>query len=306
MVWVWLGFALYCLGSGSRWIADQAVPPVLTGLLRVGVDQALLSGVWVGWCLVRRPAGMELLRKRWWQVGLLAGAVFVLPDAVIDGAGGSLDGLTEALVFTLAPVVVVFAVAQDSFEFGLRDDPRRLLVPALGGVFGAAFLIQFSTPATLVGKLWLAGLVGSVVVAGLAAVRLHTLLKGVPVVAAAALASGAMAMAGLVFSHANGAALASLSTDHRALVLEVLQTLWLDGPLLLIGLWLLRDLPPLAVVTRYPLVLLVTIVESYFLLHARANWLMTGGGLLMAGNAAWLLRASVARDKDDSGSTSLC
>jgi hypothetical protein len=245
---------------------------------------------------------MALLRKRWWQVVLLAAAVFIIPDAVIEGAGASVNGLSEALVFTLVPAVVVFAIAQQSFDFGMKSDPRQLLGPALAGVFGAAFLIPFSTPPTLEGKLWLAALVASVILAGLAAVRLHTLLQGIPVAAAAALTSGAMAVIGLGFSHANGPAFAALAADHRALLLETLQTLWLDAPLLLLSLWITRDLPPLTVVTRYPLVLLVTIIESYFLLHGAATLPMLAGGILMAGSAAWLLRASIFM-KDDSVST---
>ena len=296
VVWVWLGFALYCVASGSRWILDQAMAPPLPGLLRVGAHQVLLFGVWVGWCLVRRPVGMELLRKTWWRIALVAAVVFIVPDAVIEGAGGAVSGLSEALVFTLAPVVVVFALAQQSFEFGVQADPRRLLGPALAGVFGAAFLIQFATPPTAGGKLWLAGLVVSVFAAGLAAVRLHALLQGIPVAAAAALTSGAMAVIGLTCGHAGGAALAALLADRRALLLETLQTLWLDGPLLLLGLWVTRELSPLAVVTRYPLVLLVTIGESYVLLHGAASWPMVAGGLLMAGSAAWLLRAAVRAD----------
>ena len=301
-VWVWLGFALYCVALGSRWIVDQAVPPPLTGLASVGAHHVLLFGVWVGWCLVRRPGGIKLLRKTWWQVALLAATVFVVPNAIIEGAGGTVDGLSEALVFTLAPVGVVFAVAQQSFEFGMQSDPRRLLGPALAGVFGAALLIPFTMPPSVAGKLWLAALVASAVGAGLAAVRLHGLLQGVPVAAAAALTSGVIAGVGLGFSHRHGAALVALGADHRALLLETLQTLWLDAPLLLLSLWMTRDLPPLAVVTRYPLVLLVTIVESYFLMHGTGSLVMLAGGLLVAVSVVWLLRTAVAM-KDDSVSS---
>ena len=204
---VWVGFAAYCLLAGSRWLVDATVPPPLPGMLRVGVHFFVVVVV----CLVCWAVTREAIRWRvlgW--IGVLAGTIFLLPDAVTEAGSGSLSGLSAALSFTLVPVVVVFAVAQQSFEFGVGDDPRRLLGPALGGVFGAAVLIPFTAPVSVAGKLWLAGLIGSVVLAGLAAVRMHEVLRRVPLIGAAAVASGVMAVAGLALGHGDWSVLGAL------------------------------------------------------------------------------------------------
>ena len=223
-------------------------------------------------------------------MGVLAAAIWLAPDAVIGLAGGHVSGLTEALVFTLVPVVVVFAVAQQASGFGDDSEVRALVGPALAGVVGAALLIPFEAPASAAGKIWLAALVVSVVASGLAAVSLNRRLQGVDLVAVAALTSGLIVCAGAAAF--DRAAFAGLVADHRALLLEALLALGMDGPLLLLGLWLLREMLPVGAAARYPVVLLVTIVESYFLMHGSGGWIMAVGAVLMAGSAGWLLRAS--------------
>jgi hypothetical protein len=200
------------------------------------------------------------------------------------------SGLTEALVFTLVPVVVVMAAAQQSWEFGAQADPRGLLGPSLAGVCGAALLLPFTMPGSVAGKVWLGALVAAAAVAGLAAVRLHALLRGVPAIVAAALASGVMAGCEALLSRGSWGALRAL--DARGWLFEAGIAVGFEGPLLLLGVRLLRELPPVAFATRYLWILLVAVLESYVLMHPAANWIMGLGALLMAGSAAWLLRGA--------------
>ncbi len=292
---MWAGFAGYCVLAGSRWLVDAAVPPPVPGMLRVGVHEVVLAVILTAWLAARRRAvAWRILAG----IGVLAGVVLLLPDAVIEAGSGSVSGLTATLVFTLIPLVVVLVVAQQGAGFGPGDEARSLLGPALVGVFGAALLIPFAMPVSAAGRLWLAALVGSVVLAGLAAVRMHEALRGVPVVAAAAAASAVMAVVGLTLGHGDWGVLAALVADRRAMIFEGAVAVVVDGPLLLLGLWLLREMAPLGAVTRYPLVLLVTIGESYLLMHGRASWPMVVGAVMMAGSVAWLLRASVVQGRD--------
>ncbi len=299
----WIGFAALCLLSGSRWLLDEAIPPPLPPLLRASAHFGLISLALVAYWLARRGSGFPLMRSSL-LLTTFGAAVWIVPDAVISGAGGHVTGLTEALVFTLVPVVVVFAVAQQTEQFGVGDDPRGLLGPALGGVCGAALLFPFTTPTTVAGRLWLAGLVGSAVLAGLAAVWLHAAVRKVPVAAAAALVSAGIAGVSGVCSFRDGGLLRGLS--GREVLVELLVTAVFDGPLLLLGVWLLRELRPVAFGTRYLLILLVTVAESYTLMRPAASWPMALGALMMAGSSTWLLRASVMNQgaaRDDSGST---
>jgi hypothetical protein len=182
---------------------------------------------------------------------------------------------------------------------GSRGDSRGLLGPALAGVCGAVLLLPFTMPGSVAGRVWLGALVGAAVLTGVAAVQLHKLLRGIPLIAAAVIASGVIAGCDAVLARASWSALGTL--DARGWLVEGAIALGFEGPVLLLGIWLLRELRPVAFATRYLWILLAAVLESYVLMRPSANWIMGLGALLMAGSAVWLLRASPR--EDDSGST---
>ncbi|SNS75751.1 hypothetical protein SAMN05421770_102203 [Granulicella rosea] len=296
----WLGFAAFCLLTGSRWLLNpdgMALPvPVF---LRTATHDVLLCALLCGWIAMRRPV-VSWRTLPWGPIALCVAAIFVLPYAIIEAAGSSVTGFTETLVFTLVPVFVVFFVAQQDWEFGQRADPRRLLGPALAGVFGAALLIEFRWPSSVAGELWFGALVASAILASYAALRLHRALQGAPVVPVAALTGGIIAAAGIAVSWSDLPSIRML--DGRATLVEAAVALLLDGPVLLLSVWLLRELPPVAFSTRYLLFVVVTVVETYVVLHLPVVWRTGAGVLLMAGGAAWLLRESPTADSSNTSS----
>ena len=214
--------------------------------------------------------------------------MFGLPEVLFAAAGGHVASMTELLVFLLVPVVVIFAVAQRSTGFGVEQNPLRMMVPALAGLGGAAFLIPFTRPATTAGFVWLAAMIGGAVLAGVAAVQLHESLRDVDVVRAGAVIFGAagLLMAAFCWLDWTGAPM----WDARALAGEALRGLTIEAAILLLTVWLLRQMAPVRFSARFLLLPLVTIVESYLVLRPATMWTTWVGIALLAAGAAGLLR----------------
>lgn len=226
------------------------------------------------------------MRPKWalagWGVALLA-----LPALVIAGAGGRVSSLTEVLVFGLVPVVVIFAMAQGSSAFGLRENPLQKLSPALAALAGLALMMPFALPGTAAGIAWLVGIVGSAWLAGVAAVQLHEQMEDIGILPGAAMACGASGIVLGLFCWVGWSGVAELSAS--SLAVEVGRCLLVDGPVLLLTVWLVREMTPVSLATRYLVVPLVTIVEGFLLVRPEWNWTMGAGFLLLAGGCGWLL-----------------
>ena len=172
-----------------------------------------------------------------------------------------------------------------------------LLVPALAAVGGAALLLPFTMPPTMVGKAWLVGVFAAALLSAYAAIRLHRALAGAGVLPAAAMLAGASALAAAVLFRVGYLPMNQFTA--LAVTVEALRCVLMEGPALLLTVWLLREMQPIAVSTRYLLVPLVTIFESYLIERPRADWTVFAGMILMGGGSFLLLRgeAQPALDK---------
>ncbi len=277
---VWAGFALLCVLQGAGLLLDQFMPPLLPGLLRLGVHDGLLA---VAFFLVSRKSTGPV-----WALAGLGIALFGLPQVLFAAAGGHVDGFTELLVTLLVPVVVVVVNAQRREAFGSEDSPLRLLGPAVVGIGGAVLVLPFYLPASRVGQGWLTAMVLAAVVAGGAAVRIHTQLNGVNVFRGAAMVFGAVSVVALGFCWVDGRV--TLVWDGGAAVFEALRLVMVEGPILLLTVWLVREMKPERFAARALLVVLVMIVESYVVERPTVGWTMVAGVLLIGGGAWGLLR----------------
>ena len=192
---VWLAFAALCLLSGSGWLLAEWQPETLPGLFPVALRSGLLAILF--WAVDQAghssnrqslPAG-ALAPLFAWSV-LMAS----LPAVAVLYAGEHLSPLTEALVFALTPVLVVFFVSQRAVGFGARESPLRLLAPALAGVAGAALLLPFNLPSSGAGRAWLVALFVTAAASAWAAIQLHQRLAGIPVLRAAAIFSASIVL----------------------------------------------------------------------------------------------------------------
>jgi drug/metabolite transporter (DMT)-like permease len=280
---IWIGFATLCLLSGSAWIFDQAAPGLLPGLPSLAVHDGFLAvAFWVASLRQPRPPAP------WAKLAAAAVAIFAVPQVLLAGAGGSVSSLDEVLVFLLVPVVVVVVVAQRSSSFGVDENPLRLMAPALAGLGGAALLLEFDAPATLAGKVWLAAMVVNAILAAIAAVQLHQWLRGVPVVRAAAIACAATSFTAAAFCRIEWTGLPAW--DVQAAGAEALRCVVLEAPIVLLTVWLLRQIAPIRFASRLLIVPLVTIVEGFFFMRPALSWTSGLGLILMLAGAVGLLR----------------
>jgi hypothetical protein len=287
---VWLGFAVLCLLGGSAWVFDEAFPAMLSGLFRFATHNLVLGTVF-GLLALRGKADAGPVA--WWNVAAAGVAMIAVPE-ILAAASGSVSQLSEVLVYMLVPVVVVVAMAQKAAGFGLGDNPLRMIVPALAGVGGAALVIPATWPPTATGRLLVVAMGASAVVAGLAAIWLHELLAGAGVLRAAAVVAGSSGAVAGAFCWIGW--LGIVDANAAGLGVEALRCLAIEGPILLLTIWLLREMRPVAFSARVLAIPLVTIVESYLLLRPAVNWTTIGGVLLLAGGCAALL---VAKDSQE-------
>ena len=274
---VWVSFALLCLLAGSTWVAANAFASTWPALLRLGFHDGMA-------CLVLLAAGMWGRRPVAWN-WLLAvmgwsAIVFGVPEVLFAGAAGSVGSSTELLVFGLAPFFTVFIDAQR------KGGELRMLVPALVGLGGLALIVPFAFPGSTVGLAWFAGILGVAGLAAWAGIKLHPILHGVPLVWAAAAASGAaatVAIAGwIVFPHE------SFAWDWKIAGLECGWGVGIDLPLLLLAVWLFKEMKPVAFSTRFFLVPLVTIAGGMIAIRPRVEW-TTWLGLMLMAVSGWML-----------------
>lgn len=282
---VWVGFAALCVLAGSGWALDEVMPGLLHGLVRVAVHDGLLALVFG---LVSLRGKLKQEWSLWGKLALGAIAIFALPQILFAAAGGHAAGTTELLIFLLVPAVVVFVVAQQTDGRGVSENPLRPLAPALAGLGGAVLMLPFDWPHSGAGQFWVVAIVGSALLAGYAAVWLHGLLRGVELWSAAAVMFGASSLATGAFCWLDLGG--TPVWVGNAAVLELVRLFVVEGPILLLTLWLLREMAPIRFSARALGVPLVMIVEGYFFERPVVGWTTLLGFLLMLSGAWGLLR----------------
>ena len=277
---LWLAFAAFVLLSATRWLASDylelAQPTLIEQALRFSA-LALLFAV----LSFRRLRALPIR-----HLIVPAAMFFALPSVASALAQGHVAAPTQVLVFTLLPFTVILAVAGQSASFGAEPDVRRLLIPAVAGAFGALLLIPSALPGTARGGLLFAVPIAADISAALAAVRLHKVLAGIPILASATVVCAISAVVLVLFGRIGYASPTAVS-----LVSQAILTILLDAPILLLMLYLLRELAPIRFASRYLVIPLVTIVEGVAVLRPPITITLCAGVLLMAGGGAALLLA---------------
>lgn len=288
---VWFGFAVLCVLSGSGWALDEVAPGLLRGLARIAVHDGALAIVFgalsVPGARRSRSGGSALL-----GIALASVAIFAVPQILFAAAGGHVSGTTVLLVFLLVPAAVVFAVAQQTPAFGSEESVLRFLVPALAGLLGAFLMLAFDWPPSAAGRLWFVALAASAVLAGFAAVRLYRLIQGVGVLRGAAVMCGASSLAAAAFCWVDWSG--NPGWNGVVAMGEAVRLAAVEAPILLLTVWLFREMKPIRFSARVLLVPLVMIVEGYVVERPTVSWTTALGVVLLASGAVGLLRADSA------------
>ncbi|WP_263409185.1 hypothetical protein [Terriglobus tenax] len=247
---------------GVEWLRELLVIPGTPPALRSAIVCTLAAAIFAIAPSERQANGRSLM------VGIGLFAVPLLLQRL-----AYLPGYTNAALWTLAPVFIV--VVCGAKLQGLRQD---LLMTALAGVAGALLIFPVQFPASLrEGVHWL------ILIAGIASAATASVfaketpgLKTTGMLGAAVLLWIATAVSGAL----------SISTP------ELLWIAGVDLPALLLLLWLLQQMKPEELSTRYLLPVVVTILTSWLALHPQISLRFAGGVMLLAASSTGLLLLS--------------
>jgi hypothetical protein len=287
---VWVGFGVLCILSGSFWaIPDEGGLALLErqGLVYgvVGLVAMLLAGrrvsVWTSFGVSSGVSSGDWSWSRLLWVAVAMVGVFGVPIAVVVWTRDWVAETNRSALFAMVPVVVVLSVAAGADARGAR----RFLVPALVGLGGLLLLLPLSSIGTVRGWSMLALVVGAVIVAGVSSVALYRLLRGVRFVEALAVAGVANCGFLLVCCVLRG----EFVWRGGALASAVGFASLADGFEIGLIVWLLRGMPPVRFASRYLLIPLVTVLESFVVVRPEPTARLGFGTALLAVGAGMML-----------------
>jgi drug/metabolite transporter (DMT)-like permease len=280
---LWIAFGALCILSGTSW----AIPAEMSGELPPLGQQGIVFGVVGLIALLFAGSGVWSGSRSLQSARLAATSVgfFAVPMVVADYARGGVPAISRSALFAMVPVVVVLGVAAG--ELGEREErgARLFLMPALAGLGGVLLLLPLSFSRSARGWMMLALVCAAVVLVGLASVWMYRLLRELSFADAIAVVGLTNAAFLLVWSAVReevvwrGNAIASAMS--LASLVDVVEVVLI--------VWLLREMRPIRFASRYLMIPLVTVLESYVVM--RPDWtvrmgfgtalLAAGGGMLL-------------------------
>lgn len=279
----WVAFGALCILSGTSWVIPREM---FDGLPTLELQSLLFGVIGLGAFVLTVPgarfrAGVSIYTK------LAAAGVsfFGVPLVVVEYAQGSVAENSRSSVFAMVPVVVVLTVAAGDAMGSDERGARRFLVPALVGVGGLLLLLSMGFSGSVRGWVMLSLVCAAAILAGVASVWLYRLLREV-----------AFADAVTVMGFSNAVFLFGGALPHEDVVWRwsglssaISISSMADVAEILLILWLMREMPPIRFASRYLVIPLLTILESYVLIRPEGTVRMGAGTLLLAAGAGTLL-----------------
>jgi hypothetical protein len=279
----WIGFAVLCVLAASSWVIPPNSASALPSLEEQGILFFLIGFVALIISLSRGWQSKNVLE--FCRIAVVSPGFFGVPLVVAEYAASGVPAITRSALFALAPVVVVIVVAAGDMGAGEERGARRLLVPALIGAGGLLLLLPLEISGSLRGRL-MVGLVGAtVVLVGVTSVWLYRLLREIRWVEGVA---GIGLMNGL-FLLVCSACLERMVwrwTDLRSIGSI---SLLVDGIEVLLIVWLLRGMTPVRFSSRYLVIPLLTVLESFVVERPEVTVRIVCGTILLVAGAGALL-----------------
>jgi drug/metabolite transporter (DMT)-like permease len=279
---LWVAFAALCILSGTSWVIPE-MSSGLPALEQRGILFGLIGMVallFAGWGVWVRVTSELYLR-----LGAAAVGLFGVPMVVAEYAGGSGRGSNGAVLFAMVPVVVVMTLAAGEGATGEERGARKFLVPALVGLGGLLLLLPFHFSSSVSGVATLSLVCAAVILVGVVSVWLYRLLPGVNVADAVAVVGISNAVFLLAWSGIRG----EVIWRGSELVSVVSASSLVDVVEVLLIVWLLREMSPVRFASRYLLIPLLTVLESYVLVRPEWTVRMGFGTVLLAVGTGVLL-----------------
>lgn len=269
--------------AASSWMVQLAFPSSLPDAeAEILVFLLIMVGAWTSgprWRgSNRRSVGQAI------GSGLL---LFGLPLFLLDASVGALPALTQVAVLALVPtVMVVIATARETGG----GDFLGPLSASLAGVAGA-FLLLPVDPVLLLHRPW-AGMLLAVEIVSIAlgsygayAAAKHMQVRELILV----MVGPSLVLAGVVGLFRHTGLVVPTGQDVPGLVLRATEMLLL--------VYLIRVMSPVALAARYLLVPLITAVEGFVYLRPQVSWRPVLGMLLLAFSSWRLLKQGGSREE---------
>jgi hypothetical protein len=284
----WVAFFALCTLSGTSWV----IPHDRAELLPPLEQQGLIFGV--AGVLAFLSAGSKAwshgLQLRWGRLSGAAIGLFGVPMVVTEYTRGTLSETSRVALFAMVPIVIVMTL---TVRESAAQGARRFLIPALVGVGGLLLLLSLQFSNSIRGWTALGVVCAAVILEGLASVWLYELLQGADFEVALAVTGVANAIFLLFWSLIREdiswrfASLASLPSIDSLTDLAEISLI----------VWLLREMWPIRFASRYLLIPLLTVLESYAVMRPPLTLRMVSGTVLLAAGAGMLLSLK-ARDEE--------
>ncbi|MEO6803474.1 MAG: hypothetical protein ABI197_09560 [Granulicella sp.] len=290
-----LGFALFCLLSGSGWLVDNAYPSPLPALERQALHDLVIALAAAAFLIFKRrsPQPIPLLRIATASILLLG-----LP-ASLNELAHSVSATSGLALFALVPLFLIVGAIAFNPSSPNPQPSRALMTPALIGFVGALLLPAFQFPSTTHGAFLFALVFAAALSTAAGSLWIYTLLRGHDLAPALAIFCGANALfLGIVAPLTSPIVSPASSLPH-----ELLRAL--DLPQLLLFLWLLRELDPIRFGSRFLLVPLLSVLEGVILVHPPIDPRLGLAALFMAIGGVTLLFANAPADAESPPSLNL-
>jgi hypothetical protein len=289
----WVAFVVLCLLSGTSWVIPREVPDGLPTLEL----QSLLFGVMGLAALILTVRGVRFRAgaSRYARLAAASVGFFGIPLVMSEYARGSIAENSRSALFAMTPVIVVLAVAAGDAAGSEERGARGFLIPVLVGVGGLLLLLPMAFSRSVRGWAILAAVCAVVILAGVASVWLYRLLRGI--VFADAVAVMALSNAGFLLGWS--AVQEEIVWRWSGFVSAISISSIADVTELLVLMWLMREMSPIRFASRYLLIPLLTILESYILIRPEWTARMVSGTVLLAAGAGALL--FLKPGEDDTG-----
>ena len=276
-----IGFAVFCLIGGSQWLADTALPSVLPLFERESLHYLLVGIVATSMLIVRRRS-LRPLQVQWLRLAMASLMLLGIPE-LLGEAAHRVSAATRVGLFALVPLLVV--VGASSFREELTQG-RVLMMPALAGFSGMLLLVPFQLPSGTATSLSFVLDFAAVLLTAIGSLWMYGLLRQCGVTSALVILCGANAfLMGLAadLTHQFIVPLTSV------LLVELLRCAIFDLPLLLLLVWVLRELFPPKLAVRFLLIPLLSAFEGAILLHTGISLRMACGIILIVIGSGALL-----------------
>ncbi|WP_263384707.1 DMT family transporter [Granulicella arctica] len=287
-----IGLALFCLIGGSGWLLDNALPPALPIFERTSLHYFVVSLIVVAMLIARRtPVQMQTFAAL--RLALAGFLLLGLPELLNEVAHAT-TAETQVALFALVPLFVIVLAASLHRDATGSTRGRALMMPALIGFSGALLVLPFRFPSANAGIFSFSLVFFAVLSTAFGSVRIATLLRECPVLFATAIVCGINALAFGLIALGQGIVVPAAGE----LLAELLRSVFFDLPLLLLLLWLLRELPPVRLATRFLLIPLLSAIEASAVLRSPVDLRMGAGMLLMATGSTIILFWRGAAEED--------